>query len=290
MLFMALFTVLVLHRVLSYSQLSGVALAALALCAVGHASVAGAAVAPPPGAAGSEEAAAEALVGVLLVMGAQVFHGIQFVWERKQLKSSQLPPLLLCGMEGAVGSAVMLLIVFPVLALLPGKDAGGCLESVCDTVVKISRSTTLQVLLSTYAVSVLTMNLCGMYCTKVFSGVHRTLVQNGLRTLCVWVSGLALSRWSNGKYGERWAGWASIVEVIGFVALLLGVLLYVGAVRLPESGPSAHTGYMTLPGLPPQVAVHMAPDLQHTVADPSPLRAVQYTRWTVHANSRVILP
>ena len=49
-------------------------------------------------------------------------------------------PLLIVGMEGFWGLVIMVSIVFPWAALLPGADQGECLENVADSWVMIQNS------------------------------------------------------------------------------------------------------------------------------------------------------
>jgi len=261
--FVAIFTVLFLKRSLNRSQVSGVLMVVMALCVIGRASVAEAGKTAKPHEDPSA-AAARALFGVMLIVGAQVFQAVQFVWEEKQMKQLKLPPLLLCGIEGTFGTLMMLLIFFPVLSVLPGHDAHGSLESIHDTWVKIQNSATLRVLVVSYILAVFILNCCGVYCTKVLSGMHRSLVQTGLRTMCVWASGIALFNFTDGAYGEPWVGWTSILEVMGFITFLCGFFLYSGVLKLPSMFQACEpvSGYAALAGSPPKDALKVAQESQ----------------------------
>lgn len=53
------------------------------------------------------------------------------------------PPLIVIGMEGLWGSIIMLL-VFPVAAAIPGRDLG-CIENTADSFYMVSQSGAIQV-------------------------------------------------------------------------------------------------------------------------------------------------
>ena len=54
------------------------------------------------------------------------------------------PPLIVIGMEGLWGTIIML-IIFPIAAALPGRDLGS-IENTADSFYMLSQSSTLQVL------------------------------------------------------------------------------------------------------------------------------------------------
>merc|ERR550537_707003 len=116
---------------------------------------------------------------------------------------------------------------------MPGADSGS-IENSYDTLVKLGNSSWLRLLLTSYILSVFILNACGVYCTKVLSGMHRSLVQTGLRTMCVWSFGVLLFNTTDGRYGEPWVGWASVLQVMGFVTFLTGFFLYSGVLQLPS--------------------------------------------------------
>lgn len=253
--FVAIFTVAFLKRSLNRSKITGVLLVVAALCVIGQASMKGAGAEAKDQETG-KSAVAEVVLGMSLIIGAQVFQAVQLVWEEKQMKHLKLPPLLLCSIEGTFGSLLMLVVFFPVLSQLPGNDAHGCLESLADTIAMLQNSPRLRLLNATYVIAIFVLNVCGVYCSKVLSGMHRSLVQTGLRTMCVWLMGLELFKATGGLYGEPWMPEASPLEVLGFVIFLLGFCLYSGFVEIPSMcTPQAPYEYIALSGTPPVEAL-----------------------------------
>jgi hypothetical protein len=64
------------------------------------------------------------------------------VFEEKLMNEDNAAPLLVVGMEGVWGSLLMPLVVFPWAEILPGSDAGGCMENMYDSWVMIINSQT----------------------------------------------------------------------------------------------------------------------------------------------------
>ena len=71
--------------------------------------------------------------------------------------------------------------------------------------------------------------------TEVLSGVHRTLIQTGLRTMFIWAAGIVIYNTTEGNYGEPWNGLTSWVQLFGFGLFLIGTLLYSKLIELPFS-------------------------------------------------------
>lgn len=227
-LFTAILSKYWLQRVFEFRQTFGLCLIFCAMVLVGYAG-------SSTGARDSQSTTgmSEGLYGVLLVVCAQLFQASQFVWEEKVMKKVHIPAWLLLGIEGVVGVIVMCTVVFPVLMMLPGDDVGGTAENVWDSLTMMRNSTPLLALFAVYLVCISTLNLSAVLVTKFLSGVHRTLIQTGLRTMVIWVVGMVLYYSSAGEYGEAWNGKTSILELTGFVIFLTGSMLHSKMIELP---------------------------------------------------------
>lgn len=69
--------------------------------------------------------------------------GSQYVFEEKVMAVHGAPPLVVIGMEGVWGTAIMLLIL-PIAAALPGRDLG-TIENTVDSIVMVSQNRAIQV-------------------------------------------------------------------------------------------------------------------------------------------------
>lgn len=230
-LFTAILSRFWLQRIFEVRQVFGLSLIFSAMILVGYAS---ASTADNASTAGGDSFAS-GMFGVALVIGAQLFQSSQFVWEEKVMKKVFIPPWLLLGIEGLMGIAVMCVVVFPLMMYLPGDDVGGTQENIWDSLAMVKSSSTLITLFAIYTVCISTLNCSAVYVTKILSGVHRSLIQTGLRTMVIWTVGLMLYYSSEGKYGEPWSGVASLLELIGFALFLVGSMLHSKLIDLPFS-------------------------------------------------------
>lgn len=237
-----------LQRALEFRQFFGLGMVFAAMGLVGFAGVM---TADDQSVPNDDSIMSTGLWGVLLVTGAQLFQASQFVWEEKVMKKVFIPPLILLGVEGIVGIVVFCGFVFPLLMYLPGEDVGGSKENIWDTLAMIRNSPDLVSLFAVYLVCVTTLNCGGVYVSKILSGVHRSLVQTGLRTMVIWAVGICLYYKTQGAYGEPWSGFSSYVELLGFVLFLLGSLLYSKMIELPFQTKNGE--YSELPSGPAKV-------------------------------------
>lgn len=128
-LFVGLFSVVFLHRHLRLFQWLSLAGVVLGVAVVG---LAGAIwpdekKAPQPGIETSHAAmsdAGRAIVGVLLIAGAQIFTATQFVLEEWMLENSSIEPVEVVGWEGVFGFFVTLLVMVVMHVAVGRTDTG----------------------------------------------------------------------------------------------------------------------------------------------------------------------
>jgi len=91
-----------------------------------------------------KEQNAKALMGVLLVMAGAFVQALQFVFEEKvMMMEVPAQPLLLIGMEGAWGTLICLVVMYPLAYITPGSDHGSY-ENPWNTWIMIKNSRNLQ--------------------------------------------------------------------------------------------------------------------------------------------------
>lgn len=128
-LFVGLFSVIFLHKHLRLFQWLSLAGVVLGVAVVG---LAGAIwpdeqTAPQPGienAGAGMSDAARAIIGVLLIAGAQIFTATQFVLEEWMLENSPIEPIKVVGWEGIFGFLVTLLVMVVMHLAVGRTDAG----------------------------------------------------------------------------------------------------------------------------------------------------------------------
>ncbi|KAJ1960165.1 hypothetical protein GGI12_003953 [Dipsacomyces acuminosporus] len=173
----------------------------------------------------TEEAAAgsgawRAALGVVLVLGAQVFTATQFVVEEKIIRHYHLTPLRAVGLEGSFG-AITVMAAIPILHVLIGRShPGGYFDATAGFKQIVENATVWQT--SIYIMlSIASFNFFGLSVTRHLSATSRATIDT-CRTLFIWMSSLML-------------GWEAFswIQVVGFVVLVYGTFVYNRVINLP---------------------------------------------------------
>ena len=251
--FTAIFSVLFLNRKLQKFHWTGMGLTVVGVTMIGLSSILGASNNPTPeplpplspspsgddfGGVGNvlwmfrnNTPANMVWIGNVLVVVSQLMSATQMVIEEKFLKSKQLPPEFVVGVEGTFGMIMMICITLPIVGMLPGQDGDGIHESAIDAAYLLSNSTPLMCMVLSYFVSIAFYNFCGLAVAKQLSSVHRCLI-DACRTILVWSIDLALYYGTSGKYGEKWDPVGSWIQLAGFLVLIYGSCLYYKVIKL----------------------------------------------------------
>ena len=83
-------------------------------------------------------------------------------------------------------------------------------------------------------------NATGQTVTKLLSANHRTILE-GLRAFAVWGFALLQHVVAGAPWGEPWCGWASLLQLLGFLIQLAGSLIFYSVIRfswLPDGPPA----------------------------------------------------
>jgi drug/metabolite transporter (DMT)-like permease len=166
----------------------------------------------------------QALIGVSIVLFAQVIQAAQIILEEQLLNGVGMDAVLIVGVEGLWG-LVFCAVILPILYYLPGYDHGHLEDSV-DTGVFLWNSPEARIVVLMYMLSVSTYNVSGMMVTSALSGVMRVMLEAS-RTLCIWLFTLF---WhycvdSSSPFGEAWTAWSPL-QAFGFVILVIGQATY----------------------------------------------------------------
>lgn len=172
-----------------------------------------------------------ALLGIVLVLLAQIASAFQCVFEEHLLSGKQVSANLTVAMEGFWGMIFqgVLLIIF---GYLPGSDHGR-VESFPDTwnMWTSPESATLDWLGLGYMTSIAMYNLCGLKVTKSLSAVTRCLVDS-VRGVLVWCISLLMFYNGDPMYGTPWTV-HSYLQIVGFTFLVVGTLTYNAVITIP---------------------------------------------------------
>ncbi|POS78091.1 integral membrane protein [Diaporthe helianthi] len=163
-----------------------------------------------------------AIVGVLMIAGAQIFTATQFVLEEYLLERSTIDPIRVVGWEGIFGFSVTLLGMI-VLHFAIGRTESGKYGPF--DMVEGWRQWTQnpQVLLSSFLImiSIGGFNFFGLSVTRTVSATSRSTIDT-CRTLFIWVVSLGLG-WETFKW----------LQVAGFALLVYFTFLFNGIVQPP---------------------------------------------------------
>ncbi|ELR16647.1 uncharacterized protein ACA1_088940 [Acanthamoeba castellanii str. Neff] len=220
--FSGILSVLFLKRKLYFYNWLGITITTVGLACVGIASVISD--------SGGRDIKEVILGDVLIILG-QLSNAIQMIIEEIFLKRQNYHALVVVGGEGLWGVLLMAVAVLPICYLIPGSD-GGSYENAVDGFVMIGNNMTLLGLVLLYWLSIAFYNFTSLSVAKSLTTVHRTFI-DACRTLCVWGIQLVIYyAFNHTSLGEGW-GHYSYIQLIGFVLLISGTLVYNSVVKLP---------------------------------------------------------
>ena len=175
-------------------------------------------------------------VGVLLVLGSEMFKGMRIVVEERFMKMNKIDPCFLVGIEGLYGSLVFSVTLLIVWLAIGGSD-GGSFENLQDTIFRISNSPGLIALFCVYPFVTLVTSVVSAVVTKNLSAVHNGLI-SVLRVGILWFIELILFYTLAGnpfgkQLGEPWTKYSPL-KLVGFLIVLFSTLLYDEDIRIPQ--------------------------------------------------------
>lgn len=168
----------------------------------------------------------ETILGFVFILAGQASNALQMVVEETFLKNKNYPPLQVVGMEGTFGFIIMAFIVLPILYFIPDESQfSKRYEDTIDALYQIANSPKLLAFCLLYLFSITFYNYCGLAVTKSLTAVHRTLI-DACRTIVVWVVDLIIFYAFGGSFGEAFNTTYGLLQIDGFMFLLIGTALY----------------------------------------------------------------
>jgi drug/metabolite transporter (DMT)-like permease len=167
------------------------------------------------------------IVGIFLVVGAQVIQAAQIVIEDYLLKGVKAPAVLIVGIEGFWGFFTCIIVVLPILYFIPEPYG----EDTIDTFHMMNKNNVLIWVTFIYIGAILLYNMTGMFVTQIYTAVHRTILE-AMRTLCIWITDLVIYYFISSQHGEQWSAW-SWLELAGFITLVNGTFVYNRVYEIP---------------------------------------------------------
>jgi drug/metabolite transporter (DMT)-like permease len=218
-LFSAIFCRIFLNKKIQRFHVLGIVIILLGLVCVGLACING------DTSGGTKHSQGQQILGICLIVAAQVVQAGQIVVEQHLLQNNNMPPALIVGTEGVWGTVVSLFIVLPAMEFIPNA------EKTYDTLVMMGNNHNLIWGTIIYIIAILFYNLFGMRVTQQYTAVHRTILES-VRTGCIWMTDLFIYYQISSHYGEFWDNW-SYVELGGFAFVLTGTFIYNQVIKIP---------------------------------------------------------
>ncbi|KAG5948084.1 hypothetical protein E4U59_004559 [Claviceps monticola] len=164
---------------------------------------------------------ARAIIGVLLIAGAQVFTATQFVLEEWMLENSPVEPIKVVGWEGLFGFLVTVLVMIVMHVFVGRTEAGR--YGPFDLVEGFRQMLQKKIMISSFLtmISIGGFNFFGLSVTRSVSATSRSTIDT-CRTLFIWIVSLGLG-WETFKY----------LQIVGFAMLVYSTFVFNGIVHPP---------------------------------------------------------
>ncbi|EDV30249.1 uncharacterized protein Dana_GF23188 [Drosophila ananassae] len=158
------------------------------------------------------------LTGDMLIIIAEILHGLQYVYEEKQLKTSNVAPLQAAGWQGIFGLAITSLLAIA-LHFIPsvtpfGESSRAVFDDWSDLWTGLKENPTLIMALIGFTVSCAAYNFIGLFIAMYSSSSNR-LLADGLRVYFIWVF-VVVMEWE----------YINLITIMGFIILQMGIILY----------------------------------------------------------------
>lgn len=175
--------------------------------------------------------------------------GFIFTFEEKLMSKYHIEPLQMVGYEGIFGLGIELVIV-AVMTFIPCSfgaqacvmHAGGMpfFENPTAYFTQALDNGVLLFFILISIVSMATFNVTGVTVTKYINALARSIA-DATRTVAVWIIGIIITVTAgSNKPNYRWemtAVGAILMQLSGFVVLIVGNLIYNRIIKLPQMGP-----------------------------------------------------
>ncbi|GAA5862185.1 hypothetical protein JCM3774_004814 [Rhodotorula dairenensis] len=270
-LWVGIFSVVFLRRRLTRAQWVALVVCVFGVAVVGSSSLIGHKPSEPETQA--EDGTVSPLVGIALILVAQLFTASQFVIEERIMEHHAVEPLLAAGYEGVCGfvtTVAILLLAYWLYGSTPS-GRGGYFDAVqgAKDIINNRNVWTSSIVI---ACSIALFNFCGLAVTRSVSATARSTIDS-CRTLLIWAVSLML-------------GWEHFnpLQIVGFAFLVYGTMIYNGVTSFPH-----WTGLHRdeLPGVPHLTAPSIdLPDEDDEVALANPVEVVVAKRRQSRSRSR----
>lgn len=146
------------------------------------------------------------LIGICMILLAQIFTASQYVIEEKIMQNKMISPLLAVGIEGLIGT-ILVLLISPIYFTVRKINVTVLFWQIIH-----EKQLWISFLVLTFTIAIL--NYLGLSLTKNMSSTARTTV-DACRILIVWIVSLII-------------GWEifNLVQLLGFLIMVSGIYIY----------------------------------------------------------------
>ena len=170
-------------------------------------------------------------LGVIMYLSSVIFQAFQCVAEEAIFRKYTCHPMEAVGYEGASGVFYFLILlpIFQFVKVPVYISRYGVLENTVEALSQIASNKFLLVMVLTYPIVVALLNIAAQGVTKYSSALHRTILAQ-CRTILVWIVAMII-------------GWEKfyILQLVGFLIVILGTLIYNEILVLPCCGFNLYT-------------------------------------------------
>ncbi|CAD8148425.1 unnamed protein product [Paramecium pentaurelia] len=171
------------------------------------------------------------LISIALIIVSLFTQAAQYIFEEKLFQQYNYHVFYVVGVEGMWG-LLYFGIVMPILNFIPCNFKEGCVFRnekgywECTDVFfqQLGADVWLTVSVVMGIFSIALFNIFGVNVTKYVSALTRTVVDT-IRTILIWGIGLIVTA-TTSRVWENTSKWANLIELVGFVFLVLGNLIY----------------------------------------------------------------
>lgn len=184
------------------------------------------------------------VLGIGLVLVGQAMSAGQTIVLEVFLHDNEMDELTLVSWGGFWGMIICMLFMI-IAYFIPTKEGDGLHENSIDTVVMVVHSLPIFIYSLIYTILILCFNVAGMFIINMTNALARNVTEQ-MRTLFIWLISLFIYYIVNKDYGEKW-GPLSFLQLIGFLIMSVGVLIYNGIIKLRILMGDAYEAVSTMP-------------------------------------------
>lgn len=185
------------------------------------------------------------IIGYILLISSLFTNGFQFVFEEKLLAKYHIEPLEMVGYEGMFGLTAQLILMIIASFIPCGFGPDACvfdkagmpfIENPLAYFREMGENGLLLFFVILGVFSIATFNVTGVTVTKYINALARSIC-DVTRTVIVWIVGIIITVSAGvNKPNYKWElinGGAISVQLVGFLVLILGNLIYNKIVKIP---------------------------------------------------------